>query len=191
MPSVLGLLEERERAARQRVEVLEGELREAEAVWERFVIARETVAAVLQEPDGGEGIAPTAAAPAGDGPVRNAASVPGSVVPHWNDGLAPTVLAPDYQRIMDVVAGGRGPGAGATDCRQLAAALGLETVPRRSRECGRRRSGWPRGGGWPSTVRGCSACPPGEAAAHDHGHRPVDHRFGGVGAPLVVAGQTV
>ncbi|WP_406361186.1 hypothetical protein [Streptomyces sp. NBC_01579] len=129
MPSVLGLLEERERAARQRVEVLEGELREAEAVWERFVIARETVAAVLQEPDGGEGIAPTAAAPAGDGPVRNAASVPGSVVPHWNDGLAPTVLAPDYQRIMDVVAGGRRPGAGAMDCRQLAVALGLETVP--------------------------------------------------------------
>lgn len=95
MPSVLGLLEERERAARQRVEVLEGELREAEAVWERFVIARETVAAVLQEPDGGEGIAPTAAAPAGDGPVRNAASVPGSVVPHWNDGLAPTLSVPE------------------------------------------------------------------------------------------------
>ncbi|MEU1535933.1 hypothetical protein ABZ460_42130 [Streptomyces fagopyri] len=42
MPSVMGLLEERERAARQRMEALQAELREAEAVWERFVIARET-----------------------------------------------------------------------------------------------------------------------------------------------------
>ncbi|MFF7856252.1 hypothetical protein [Streptomyces sp. NPDC007904] len=39
MPPVTGLLEERERAARQRVEALRAELREAEAVWERFVIA--------------------------------------------------------------------------------------------------------------------------------------------------------
>ncbi|GAB2954034.1 hypothetical protein GCM10027028_65400 [Streptomyces sundarbansensis] len=36
-------VEERERAARQRVEALQAELREAEALWERFVIARETV----------------------------------------------------------------------------------------------------------------------------------------------------
>ena len=52
MPSVMGLLEERERAARQRVEVLQAELREAEAVWERLVITRETVGEVLAEPRG-------------------------------------------------------------------------------------------------------------------------------------------
>ncbi|MFT9787046.1 hypothetical protein ACMZ5E_12555 [Streptomyces rhizosphaericola] len=46
MPSVMGLLEERERDARRRVEVLQAELREAEAVWQRFVIARETVGEV-------------------------------------------------------------------------------------------------------------------------------------------------
>ncbi|MGW0396621.1 hypothetical protein ACWD0E_02025 [Streptomyces sp. NPDC003002] len=40
----MGLLEERERAARQRVEVLQAELQEAEAAWERFVVARQTVA---------------------------------------------------------------------------------------------------------------------------------------------------
>ena len=40
-------MEERERAARQRVEALQAELREAEAVWERFVITRETVGEVL------------------------------------------------------------------------------------------------------------------------------------------------
>lgn len=36
----MGLLKERERAARQRVEALQAELREAEAAWERFAIAR-------------------------------------------------------------------------------------------------------------------------------------------------------
>jgi hypothetical protein len=54
VPSVMGLLEERERAARQRVEVLQAELGEAEAALERFVIARETVGQVLAEPSGGE-----------------------------------------------------------------------------------------------------------------------------------------
>ncbi|MEU9744478.1 hypothetical protein [Streptomyces niveus] len=127
MPSVMGLLEERERAARQRVEALQAELLEAEAVWERFVIARETVGEVLAEPRGGEPLPPGVAA--GERPVRVTVAVPGSVVPHWQEGLAPTVLAPDYQRIMDVLAGGNGTHGDAMDCRQLAAAIGLEPVP--------------------------------------------------------------
>ena len=48
MPSVMGLLEERERGARQRVEVLQAQLREAEAARERLVIARETVGQVWE-----------------------------------------------------------------------------------------------------------------------------------------------
>lgn len=60
MPSVMGLLEERERAARQRVEALQAELRDAEAVWERFVIARETESEVLAEPRGGGDASPVA-----------------------------------------------------------------------------------------------------------------------------------
>lgn len=127
MPSVMGLLEERERVARQRVEALQGELREAEAVWERFVIARETVGKVLAEPRGGEEVPPVVMA--GERPVQVTAAVPGSVVPHWQGGLAPTVLAPDYQRIMDVLAGGSGSHGEAMDCRQLAVAVGLEPVP--------------------------------------------------------------
>ncbi|MFD3730362.1 hypothetical protein [Streptomyces sp. NPDC058632] len=75
MPSVMGLLEERERAARQRVEALQAELREAEAVWERFVIARETVGEVLAEPRGGEDVAPVVVA--GERPVRVRQAVPG------------------------------------------------------------------------------------------------------------------
>ncbi|MFF7977183.1 hypothetical protein [Streptomyces sp. NPDC007905] len=127
MPSVMGLLEERERAARQRVEALQAELREAEAVWERFVIARETVGEVLGEPRKA-GDTPQAVV-ADERPVQVTAAVPGSVVPHWEEGLAPTVLAPDYRRITDILAGGNGAGGEAMDCRQLAAALGLEPVP--------------------------------------------------------------
>lgn len=123
MPSVMGLLEERERAARQRVEVLQTGLREAEAVLERFVIARETVGQVLAEPRRGREAAP-AAVEARPAPVAGA--VPGSVVPVWRDGLDASVLALDYRRIMEALAGS---GGQALDCRQLASALGLELVP--------------------------------------------------------------
>jgi hypothetical protein len=125
MPSVMGLLEERERAARQRVEVLQAELREAEAAWERFVIARETVGQVLAEP-GDRRQAPVAVAD--DRPVTVAGAVRGSLVPVWRDGLDAVVLAPDYRRIMGILAGRARSGGEAMDCRQLAAALGLEPV---------------------------------------------------------------
>ncbi|MGE7433265.1 hypothetical protein [Kitasatospora sp. NPDC001175] len=127
MPSVMGLLEERERAARQRVEALQTELREAEAVWERFVIARETVAEVLALPRSGEEGPPVVAAD--ERPERAAAAAPGSVVPQWCEGLAPAVLAPDYQRLIDALAGRSASCGEAMDCRQLATALGLEPVP--------------------------------------------------------------
>lgn len=188
MPSVMGLLEERERVARQRVDALQAELREAEAVWERFVIARETVGEVLAEPRGGEDVVPVVVA--GERPVQVRQAVPGSVVPRCEEGLAPAVLAPDYQRIMDVLAGGNGMSGEAMDCRQLAAASGWSRSRRRWKGCGRKPSGWPRGAGWRRSVRGCSACPSGEAAAHDRAHRPLDHCLRGVGARLVVAGQS-
>jgi hypothetical protein len=122
MPSVMGLLEERERVARQRVEVLQAELQEAEAAWERSVIARQTVAEVLAEPPAGEE-APSAEV-AGERPARVASAVPGSVVLAWREGLAPDSLAPDCQRLVEVLAGS----GQEMDCRQLAAALDLEVV---------------------------------------------------------------
>ncbi|MFE1788075.1 hypothetical protein ACFW7J_06700 [Streptomyces sp. NPDC059525] len=93
MPSVMGLLDERERAARQRVDALQAELREAEALWERFVIARETVAEVLAEPGGGEEA--SAAGSASGTSARVVRAVPGSVVPVWREGLTASALAPD------------------------------------------------------------------------------------------------
>lgn len=112
MPSVMGLLEERERAARQRVEALQAELQEAEAAWERFVIARQTVAEVLADPAAGEKL--PLAEVAGHRPARVANAVPGSVVPAWREGLALDLLAPDYQRLVEILADR---GGEAMDCR--------------------------------------------------------------------------
>ncbi|WUD72089.1 hypothetical protein OG937_10515 [Streptomyces sp. NBC_00510] len=126
MPSVMGLLEERERAARQRVELLQAELREAEAEWQRFVTARETVGQVLAEPRARES-APVAASD--ERPVPVAGAEPGSVVPTWRVGLDPTVLAPDYRRLMHILADPVRSGGEAMDCRQLAVAFGLTPVP--------------------------------------------------------------
>lgn len=122
----MGLLEERERAARQRVEDLQAQVREAEAVWERLVIARETVGQVLGvlRDDGKAKVTAAEARPAPAGGV-----VPGSVVPAWRNGLDASVLAPDYRRIMNALGGRGGSGGEALDCRQLAAVLGLEVIP--------------------------------------------------------------
>ncbi|MFF0738771.1 hypothetical protein ACFYVL_00020 [Streptomyces sp. NPDC004111] len=99
MTSVMRLLEGRERDARQRVDALQSELREAEAVWERFVITRETVAEVLAEPCGGQGVPPVVVV--GEGLAQAVGAVRGSVVPVWREGLVAEALAPDYQQLID------------------------------------------------------------------------------------------
>lgn len=63
------------------------------------MIARQTVGEVLAEPRGGEDVAPVVVAGAGQA---------GSARLSGADGLAPEVLAPDYQQIMDVFAISRG-----------------------------------------------------------------------------------
>jgi hypothetical protein len=134
MPSVLGLIEERELAARQRVESLRGEvdrlmaeLQEAEATQDRLVIARETVSQVLSE--AGKPAASQVPGPARPVVSKTAGSrpgrVPGSVVPVRQDGLEVSVLAPDYQRIMHILTGREGP----MICRQIAEAMGLDSIP--------------------------------------------------------------
>ncbi|MBN3933294.1 hypothetical protein IQ279_27490 [Streptomyces verrucosisporus] len=122
MPSVMGLLEERERAARQRVEDLQAELREAEAVLERRVVALAELAealaagAVVEEPVRPEPV-PT--------PVKE--PVAGSVVPHWREGVTAGVLAPEYRRLLAVLEGE--PGREGVRAKGLAVRLGLELVP--------------------------------------------------------------
>ncbi len=141
MPSVVGLLEERERAARQRMEVLRAELREAEVTWERFVITRQTVAEVLAEPPAGE--EPLSVGVAGERPARVAGAVPGPVVPAWREGLDLVSLAPDHRRLVEVLAGsGRRWTVGGSLRHSV-----WRWSRRRWRECGRRSSAWPRGAG--------------------------------------------
>jgi hypothetical protein len=126
--SVMGLLEERETAARARAEVLREEseriladLAEAEAVLERRVIARAELAEALA--------APTTDVPEPVEPAKTqAAPVAGSVVPPWHEGMNGDALAADYRRIVELVtdetAGGEGISA-----KELAVRLGLEAVP--------------------------------------------------------------
>ncbi|GCB52961.1 hypothetical protein [Streptomyces sp. NL15-2K] len=133
MPSVLGLLEAREKGVREEnarlreeAERVRAVLGEAERALERLVDARATLA----EP-------PSAVAE----PQRG--SVEGSPVPHRSDGMAASVLAPDCQRIVSVpesvgglCRGGRGL------CTALA-------VPAGSDAPGRRPTRWPLARGRP------------------------------------------
>lgn len=128
IPSVKGVAGGRERAARQRVEAPAGEPREAEAVWERFAIARETAGEVLAEPRGGESVPPGVAS--GGRPVRSRRHCP----VRWcrlAGGTLPENFRARLQRIMDVPTGENARG-NVMDCRQLATAIGLESAPAQS-----------------------------------------------------------
>lgn len=121
MPSVLGLLEAREKRVREEVarlreeaERVQAALGEAERALQRLADARVTVAEVLAEPSR-----------AVVEPVGSA--VAGAVVPRRAEGMSASVLPADYQRIMSVL-------ESAADregmrCQQLASALGLPAVP--------------------------------------------------------------
>ncbi|MDJ0465329.1 hypothetical protein [Streptomyces sp. H27-C3] len=128
MPSVLGLLEAKESAAREAVERAREEaariaaaLEEAERVLERLVIARDAVVEVLAEP--------VAEAVDGVGDVAVAAAVAGAQVPRQSGQLPRAVLAPEYQRIMSVLEAEAAAGRGRVRAKNLAVALGVELVP--------------------------------------------------------------
>jgi hypothetical protein len=138
MPSVLGLLEERELGARQRVETLReeaerilAELREAEMAWERFVITRETMSEVLAAREGAdvEAPAPSGVQDAVPRPEGGGAVAAGSAVPVWHEGLEVSALSPDYQRIVRVMADGELTNdEAALSCKEIASVLGVELV---------------------------------------------------------------
>ncbi|MFJ5811096.1 hypothetical protein [Streptomyces sp. NPDC093093] len=132
MPSVSGLLEERELSARRRVEGLreeadrvQAELVVAEQDWKEWVIARSRVGEVLGAGDAAR-IPPrvwreTGAQP---GPVK-----PKSVVPVWREGLAWSVLSVDYQRILRVLSDRHRLGQGPLTCQDMAASFSIDPVP--------------------------------------------------------------
>ncbi|MFF8694828.1 hypothetical protein ACF08W_21745 [Streptomyces sp. NPDC015144] len=98
MASVLGMLEERETAARVRVEGLReeaarlaGVLEAAEIELDLRVIAREELMEALAASAAETTAVTEAAAESAPAPV------PGSIVPPWHEGLPVTMLAPDHQ----------------------------------------------------------------------------------------------
>ncbi|MFG3662300.1 hypothetical protein [Streptomyces sp. NPDC047706] len=128
--SVLGMLEERDAAARVRVEGLREEaarlaevLEAAEIELDRRVIAREELVDALAV----SAAETTAVTEAEQETVPS--PVPGSLVPPWRDGLPVTVLAPDYQRILGLLEKRRSAGEGPVKAMGIAAELGLGTTP--------------------------------------------------------------
>ncbi|MFI6423174.1 hypothetical protein ACIBG6_38080 [Streptomyces sp. NPDC050842] len=128
MASVLGMLEERETAARVRVEGLPeeaarlaGVLEAAEIELDRRVIAREELMEALAASAAETTAVTEAAAESAPAPV------PGSIVPPWHEGLPVTVLAPDYQGILGVLEERQSAGQQPLKAREITARLGLET----------------------------------------------------------------
>lgn len=128
MASVLGRLEERERAARKRVEELQAELEAAQSEWDEWLIARRRVSEVWEgrETAGQDGEAGKTS-DGGEVPALLAVR-PGSVVPPWREGLSAEVLAPEYQQVMGLLAERRATGGQPLNCREITALLGLEVV---------------------------------------------------------------
>ncbi|MDH6139707.1 hypothetical protein P3T35_001707 [Kitasatospora sp. GP30] len=146
MASVVGLLEEREPAARERLEELRevadrvlAELAEAETAWHEWLIARQRVGEVLSGPRPGRAgeAGPGAGESSGSEPATNApAEVPlpraarwGSIVPVWRPALSMDALAPHYQRILATLTEQASGGEPVMSCQEITAVLGLEPVP--------------------------------------------------------------
>ncbi|GGN96783.1 hypothetical protein GCM10011579_098600 [Streptomyces albiflavescens] len=140
MPSVVGLLEQHELAARRRVDELrkeadriQAELAVAEQEWQEWAIARRRVDAVLA-PDGGSTAGTEVAPDVRDAEVPSAvrdAAKAKSQVPVWREGLSWSVLSVDYQRILRALAGRLRLGQGPLTCQEMAALFGMDVVPAR------------------------------------------------------------
>lgn len=133
----MGLLEEREAAARVRVEELRAEvdrvlaeLGAAEAVLERRVIARVELAEVLAAPGDPVAVCVQEAPDPDPALVAAAARVPvaGSIVPRFGEGMTVQALAPDYRRIVELLESAPCGGEGVS-AKELTAGLALEMVP--------------------------------------------------------------
>ncbi|MDQ0784570.1 hypothetical protein [Streptomyces sp. B3I8] len=135
MASVLGSLEERETAARVRVEGLREEVARLAAVLEaaeieldRRVITREELVEALAVSAAETTAVTEAEQEIVPLPSPSPAPVPGSIVPPWREGLPVTVLAPDYQRILGVLDERQPAGQGPLKAREIAVGLGLQTT---------------------------------------------------------------
>ncbi|MFI9601469.1 hypothetical protein ACIHCX_16645 [Streptomyces sp. NPDC052043] len=140
MPSVVGLLEQHELAARRRVDGLreeadriQAELAAAELEWQEWAIARRRVDTVLAPDDDATAEAEVTEDPR-DAEVQSAlrdGAKPKSQVPVWREGLAWSVLSVDYQRILTALADRARLHQGPLTCQEMAALFGMDVVPAR------------------------------------------------------------
>lgn len=141
MPSVVGLLEQRELGARRRVDELReeadrvrAELAVAEREWKEWVIARSRVGEVLGPVDETDDHIRTERVMPAQGQAEEASSVstaakPKSQVPMWREGLDASALSMDYQRILQALADRHRLHQGPLACREMAVLFGLDAVP--------------------------------------------------------------
>ncbi|MFE3776462.1 MULTISPECIES: hypothetical protein [unclassified Streptomyces] len=143
MPSVVGLLEQRELVARRRVDELreeadriQAELTLAERDWKEWAIARSRVGEVLDPAEEAEQghdqvgrTAPSAGGRAEQTSSAAGAAKPRSQVPVWREGLAWSVLSVDYQRILEALGDRHRLHQGPLTCQELAVMFGLDAVP--------------------------------------------------------------
>nr|WP_256725730.1 hypothetical protein [Streptomyces sp. IMTB 2501] len=142
MPSVVGLLEQRELAARRRVDELreeahriQADLAVADRDRKEWAIACSRVGEVLapvDEIDQGDyrpdqAVSPTGR-PAGQTQQVPEAAQPKSQVPVWREGLAWSALSVDYQCILRALADRVRLGQGSATCQETAAGFGMEVV---------------------------------------------------------------
>ncbi|MEU2427454.1 hypothetical protein ACFY6U_51560 [Streptomyces sp. NPDC013157] len=140
MPSVVGLLEQHELAARRRVDGLreeadriQAEMAAAEQEWQEWAIARRRVDTVLA-PDGGNTAGTEVTEDPRDAhapPEPRDGAKPKSQVPVWREGLAWPVLSVDYQRILTALADRDRLHQGPLTCQEMAALFGMDVVPAR------------------------------------------------------------
>ncbi|MFF7730871.1 hypothetical protein [Streptomyces sp. NPDC008001] len=141
MPSVVGLLEQRELTARRRVDALreeadriQAELVAAELEWNEGVVVRSRVGEVLS-PGEGDAVGPDATEEPSDRgdppapPASSAAARSKSVVPMRRAGLAWSAPSVDYQRIVQALADRGRLGQGPLTCQEMAGCFGLDPVP--------------------------------------------------------------
>ncbi|PVC84395.1 hypothetical protein [Streptomyces sp. CS131] len=146
MPSVVGLLEQRELGARRRVDELreeadrvQAELAVAEREWKEWVIARSRVGEVLgpvdetADHDENEQTMP-AQKRAEEASSASMAAKPKSQVPMWREGLDASVLSVDYQRILQALTDRHRLRQGPLTCQEMAVLFGLDAVPAKVEE---------------------------------------------------------
>ncbi|WP_233644978.1 hypothetical protein [Streptomyces sp. BSE6.1] len=141
MPSVVGLLEQRELCARRHVDELgeeadrvQAELAVAEREWQEWVIARSRVGEVLGPVDVSEDHARNERTVPAQGQAEEASPAsrvakPNSQVPMWREGLDASVLSVDYQRILQALADRHRLRQGPLTCQEMAVLFGLDAVP--------------------------------------------------------------